>query len=88
VSQHPVKATWVGTEEESYHRITGQVYSAGRVATIWLDQRSNGEFEVWKWRTVYPSGATDELGWGPTYRSCKEQLPFPCKMRRVDEKSQ
>lgn len=74
MSNFPVGATWTGKE-------TGK---GGRIAIIWLECIL-GDVEIWKWRWVYPDGSQDpfEMGWGPSYQSCKRQIPFNCRMKRM-----
>ncbi len=72
MSKYPVGATWKGIDKR------------GRIAHIWLQER-DGRFEMWRWSCSYSDGSRPFhwSDWGTSYRMCKDDLPFDCRMKRV-----
>lgn len=83
MSKYPVDATWEGKELD-HPDISGEIINQDRIATIWLSRRT-GDFEMWMYRWEYSDGSSlgFNFDWGTSYRSVKDQLPFPCRMRRI-----
>ena len=79
MSDYPVGATWEG-EEIDRPGIANQ----HRIAVIWLDER-RGDLEIWYWEWTHSDGSRPwhSRDWCTSYRGCKEELPFNCRMKRV-----
>ena len=73
MNKYPIGATWEGTDIKT-----------GRVAKIWLVKRLTN-FEIWQWSWYYDDGSHSPFAndWGTSYQSCKDQLPFSCRMKRI-----
>jgi len=72
-SKHPIGATW----EAEYN---------GKHGTIWLAEINEFGMEVWRWSTAYLDGSGGNGDWALTYRSCRNQCPFPpqIKFKRIN----
>lgn len=69
----PVGATWKVQNED------------GTNATIWLDEKKDGVFEIWRWYACYPDGSSPDgwHGWSSSYNGAKNSLPIDGRMKRV-----
>ena len=70
MTKYPIGATWEGTDIKT-----------GKKATIWLS-----DFGIWRWSWHYSDGSHSPFAannWGTSYRSCKDQLPIVCRMKRI-----
>lgn len=78
---YPVGATWEGEEIDLPGSLEGNQH---RQAEIMLFSR-DGKYEVWHWGWNYADGSNEAFSfdWGTSYASCKAQIPFACRMRRV-----
>jgi hypothetical protein len=72
-SKYPVGAAWQGTT------------SFGKIVTIWLDDRSSFNFEIWKWSAVYDDGSGLIFDWAISYRGCVNSAPaIQGRYRRIN----
>lgn len=71
MNNYPVGATWKAEDKK-----TGNRYM------IWLDRR-DGKYEMWYWSWCYSDGSSPigSFDWASSYRSARETIPAPLKMR-------